>query len=66
MNVNVYPLSHISMYTLYRNKVTFNLSICLGALGSLTLSDGLDDSVKIDQGSLTLTSDHQEKTMKIM
>ena len=34
-------------YTLHRKKVTFNLSICRGAPGSLTLTDGLDDSVKM-------------------
>ena len=33
-------------YTLHQKKVTFNLSICPGASGSLTLTDGLDDSVK--------------------
>ncbi len=33
-------------YTLHLNKVTFNLSICPGGPGSLTLTDGLDDSVK--------------------
>ncbi len=36
----------IDFYILHRKKVTFNLSICPGAPGSLTLSDGLDDSVK--------------------
>ena len=33
-------------YSLHWKKVTFNLSICRAALGPLTLTDGLDDSVK--------------------
>ena len=41
---------HDQIYILHRKKVTFNLSICPGAPGSLTLTDGLDDSVKMTQG----------------
>ncbi len=45
-----YDVSHHTLirkrYTLHQKKVTFNLSICPGAPGSLTLTDGLDHSVK--------------------
>ena len=57
------------MYTLHQKKVTFNLSIFLGAPGSLALTDGLDDSVtnfENDPMSLTLELGHQEKSMKKM
>ncbi len=58
------------MYTLHQKKVTFNVSICPCAPGSLTLTDGLNDSVITnfdnDPGSLTLISGHQEKSMKKM
>ena len=50
-------------YTLNQKKVTFNLSICPGAPGSLILTDGLDENYP---GSLTLTLGHQEKLMKKM
>ncbi len=31
-------------YTLHQKKVTFNLSVCLSAYGSVTLTDGLDEN----------------------
>ena len=42
-----------------------NLSISPGAPGSLTLTDGLDDSVN-DPVWLTVTLGHEEKSMKKM
>ncbi len=58
-----------TLFTERKLHFTFNLSIFLGAPGSLALTDGLDDSVtnfENDPMSLTLELGHQEKSMKKM
>ncbi len=58
---NVYTsVRTLQRYTLLLKKVTFNLSFCPGAPGSLNLIYGLEN----DPGSLTLTLGHEEKLLK--
>ena len=56
--IQSYPTKTSTLFTKNQKKVTFNLSICPGAPGSLTLTNGVDNSVKWLMVILKMTEGH--------